>query len=223
MRSPSTSLLRVTPAPSLLYRPRLWQICQTGKVPAYGTLPAVHRDRQISVYSRSQHRPEKIGHSFPYGQQPRRDKRALTTPVRDGTSSRPRGKGSDRRRQCFAAQRLRRSAQRYGTRVPWRSNALNPGFHGVRSAAQASEALPQASEARPPGIRTRSSAPWRVPVDHARPYSRAAAGRYSTVTGRWSEAVRVCSVSCTRCARRAGTSGPVTRTASMRRRTPCAP
>ena len=55
------------------------------------------------------------------------------------------------------------------------------------------------------------------------PHSCAAVGRYSTVTGRWSEAARVCSVSCTRCARRAGTSGPVTRTASMRRRTPCAP
>ena len=39
LRYPSTSLLRATPAPHLLYRPQPRQICQTGKVPAYGTLP----------------------------------------------------------------------------------------------------------------------------------------------------------------------------------------
>jgi hypothetical protein len=121
------------------------------------------------------------------------DQRALTTPVRGSTSSRPRGKGSDRWHQCFAAQWLRRSVP-----TPW-----NPGSMAFE--------------------RPESGVSWRVPVDRARPYSRAAEGRYSTVTGRWSEAARVCSVSCTRCARRAGTSGPVTRTASMRRRTPCAP
>ena len=39
LRYPSTSLLRATPAPHLLYSPQPQQICQTGKVPAYGTLP----------------------------------------------------------------------------------------------------------------------------------------------------------------------------------------
>ena len=53
--------------------------------------------------------------------------------------------------------------------------------------------------------------------------SSAAAGSYSTSTGRWSEAERDCGVSTTRCVRSAGTSALVTRTASMRRRTPCAP
>src|SRR5512146_2718764 len=42
LRYPSTSLLRATPAPHLLYRPQLRQICQTGKVSAYGTLPPAH-------------------------------------------------------------------------------------------------------------------------------------------------------------------------------------
>ena len=39
-RYTSTFLLRPTPPPRLLYRPRPRQICQTGKVLAYGTLPA---------------------------------------------------------------------------------------------------------------------------------------------------------------------------------------
>ena len=39
-RYASTFLLRPTPPPRLLYRPRPRQICQTGKVLAYGTLPA---------------------------------------------------------------------------------------------------------------------------------------------------------------------------------------
>ena len=144
-----------------------WQICQTGKVPAYGTLPAVHRDRQISVYSRSQHRPEKIGHSFPYGQQPRRMSAPLPPPseaapaldrvvreVTDGANvSPPSGSAGQ--------------PQRHGTRVPWRSNALNPGFHSVRSAARASKARPRASgraPARRGGSRSASSGLTRVPL-----------------------------------------------------------
>lgn len=39
-RYPSTFLLRATPPPRLLYRPQPQQICQIGKVLAYGTLPA---------------------------------------------------------------------------------------------------------------------------------------------------------------------------------------
>ena len=39
-RYTSTFLLRPTPPPRLLYRPRPWQILQTGKVLAYRTLPA---------------------------------------------------------------------------------------------------------------------------------------------------------------------------------------
>ena len=48
------------------------------------------------------------------------------------------------------------------------------------------------------------------------------AGRYSTVTGRWSEASRANVVSVTWCARSALVSSPVTRMPSMRRLTPCA-
>src|SRR6516164_529949 len=69
LRSSSTSLLRATRLQPLLYSPQPRQIWQTGKVPAYGTLPAVHRDRQISVYFQSSHWSRKIGHSPVYGQQ----------------------------------------------------------------------------------------------------------------------------------------------------------
>jgi hypothetical protein len=37
LRYPGTCLLSATPAPHLLYRPQLWQICRIGKVPAYRT------------------------------------------------------------------------------------------------------------------------------------------------------------------------------------------
>ena len=68
LRSPSTSLLRATRLQHLLYSPPPRQIWQTGKVPAYGTLPAVHRGRQISVYFQSSRWSGKIGHSPLYGQ-----------------------------------------------------------------------------------------------------------------------------------------------------------
>ena len=75
---------------------------------------------------------------------------------------------------------------------------------------------------RYPGTQVPSGTPaLGEPVRHY--VSSAAAGSYSTSTGRWSEAERACGVSITRCVRSAGTSAPVTRTASMRRRTPCAP
>src|SRR5581483_6860997 len=50
LRYPSTSLLRATPAPHLLYRPQPQQICQTGKVSAYGTLLPVHLCVGTSVH-----------------------------------------------------------------------------------------------------------------------------------------------------------------------------
>src|SRR5207237_10179416 len=53
LRFPSTSLLRATPAPHLLYRPQPQQICQTGKVPAYGTLPPVLLCVGTNVYFRT--------------------------------------------------------------------------------------------------------------------------------------------------------------------------
>ena len=61
LRYPSTSLLRATPAPNLLYRRQLRQICQTGKVSAYGTLPPVHLCVGKNVYFRFR----KMRHSMP--------------------------------------------------------------------------------------------------------------------------------------------------------------
>jgi hypothetical protein len=61
LRFPSTSLLRATPAPHLLYRPQPRQICQTGKVPAYGTLPPVHLCVGTNVYFQ----PREFRHSLP--------------------------------------------------------------------------------------------------------------------------------------------------------------
>src|SRR6266702_6259031 len=64
LRYPSTSLLRATPAPHLLYRPQPRQICQTGKVPAYRTLPPVHLCVCINVYFRARRRSGEIRHSL---------------------------------------------------------------------------------------------------------------------------------------------------------------
>jgi hypothetical protein len=61
LRYLSTSLLRATPAPHLLYRRQLRQICQTGKVSAYGTLPPAH----LCVGKKSYYRTLKMRHPMP--------------------------------------------------------------------------------------------------------------------------------------------------------------
>jgi hypothetical protein len=82
---------------------------------------------------------------------------------------------------------------------------------------------PPGTQEGPPGGHGSPAAHRRSGNQGRRYVTSAAAGSYSTSTGRWSEADRACGVSITRCVRSAGTSAPVTRTASMRRRTPCAP
>jgi len=77
LRYPSTSLLRATPAPHLLYRRPPRQICRIGKVPAYRTLPAVHRSRHISVYSPLSHHSRETGHLPVNRHQPRSRMRGL--------------------------------------------------------------------------------------------------------------------------------------------------
>ena len=120
----------------------------------------------------------------------------LYRPARDGASSRLRVKKTDRRCGCASAPRARTTTIPHRG-APDRDDVTRVAGHGGRP----------------------RSAPSRLRAGLAGHYL-PAVGRYSTVTGRWSEAARVCSVSCTRCARIAGTSGPVTRTASMRRRIP---
>jgi hypothetical protein len=129
---PSTSLLRYTALPRLLYRPPSGQISQTGKLYAYGTLPAA----------------------------------PLPAP------------------EC-------------------------PCFTCV-----------------PPVLR--EAGQFLTNRNHAdtvcqRPWLTVGRVRYSTVTGRWSEASRAAGVSSTSCARSAAASSPVTRIASMRRHIPCLP
>jgi hypothetical protein len=69
LRYPSTFLLRATPAPHLLYRPQQRQICQTGNLPAYGTLPAVH----LCVGKKAYLQARKIRHLAPQRQERRRN------------------------------------------------------------------------------------------------------------------------------------------------------
>jgi hypothetical protein len=61
LRYLSTSLLRATPAPHLLYRRQLWQICQTGKVSAYRTLPPA----RLCVGKNGYYRTGEIRHPMP--------------------------------------------------------------------------------------------------------------------------------------------------------------
>ena len=64
---PARPSFALTPAPHLLYRPQPQQICQTGNVPAYGTLPPVH----LCVGTNAYFQPEKFRHSPLNRQEPR--------------------------------------------------------------------------------------------------------------------------------------------------------
>jgi hypothetical protein len=54
---PARPSFALTPAPPLLYRPQPRQISQTGKVPAYGTLPPLHLCVGTNVYFQGQEIP----------------------------------------------------------------------------------------------------------------------------------------------------------------------
>src|ERR1700730_4813075 len=68
LRYPSTSLLRATRLQPLLYSPQPQQICQIGKLPAYGTLPLTWARLLKSAYLHLSHWSRKTRHLPIYGQ-----------------------------------------------------------------------------------------------------------------------------------------------------------